>query len=84
MVASSWVEQVRSLLAEAFEIPLDEIPPDLEFGGIRKWDSMGHMEIMLRLEVQYGIGLDADLIRTLTSITAIAACIEEKSNDTNT
>jgi acyl carrier protein len=39
---------------------------------------MGHMEIMLRLEAQFGIELDTDLIRQLTSIPEIVAYIEEK------
>lgn len=78
MVASDLLDRVCSLLAEAFELPVDEIPPNLEFGGIKKWDSMGHMEIMLRLEAEFGIELDTDLIRQLTSIPEIVAYIEEK------
>ena len=78
MVASDLLDRVRSLLAEAFELPVDEIPPNLEFGGIKKWDSMGHMEIMLRLEAEFSIELDTDLIRQLTSIPEIVAYIEEK------
>jgi len=78
MVGSDLLDRVRALLAEAFELPVDEIPPDLEFGGVKKWDSMGHMEIMLRLEAEFGIELDTDLIRQLTSIPEIIAYIEEK------
>jgi acyl carrier protein len=84
MVASEWIDRVRSLLADAFELPVDEIPPDLEFGGIKKWDSMGHMEVMLRLEAQFGIELDTDLIRQLTGIPAIVAYLEERENDQHT
>ena len=78
MVGSDLLDRVRALLAEAFELPVDEIPPDLEFGGVKKWDSMGHMEVMLRLEAQFGIELDTDLIRQLTSIPEIVAYIEEQ------
>jgi len=77
MVASEWVDQVRLLLAEAFELPVEEIPPGLEFGGIKKWDSMGHMEVMLRLEARFGIELDTDLIRQLTSIPEIVSYLEK-------
>jgi len=78
MVGSDLVDRVRALLAEAFELPVDEIPPELEFGGIKQWDSMGHMEVMLRLEAGFGIELDTDLIRQLTSIPETVAYIEEK------
>ena len=78
MVASDLVDRVRSLLAEAFEVPVVEIPADLEFGGIKQWDSMGHMEVMLRLEAQFGIELDTDLISQLTSIPEIVAYLEKQ------
>jgi len=78
MGASVLIDRVRSMLAEAFEVPVDEIPADLEFGGIKQWDSMGHMEVMLRLEAGFGIELDTDLISRLTSIPEIVAYIEEK------
>ena len=43
-------ENLRNLMAEAFQVSLDEITPDLAFGDLPQWDSMGHMELMMRLE----------------------------------
>lgn len=65
------VESVRALLAEAFSLPKEEIPPDLAFGGLKQWDSMGHMGVMLLLEERFGVPIDAELIATLTSVAAI-------------
>jgi citrate synthase len=71
------VELVRTLLADAFVISKEEIPTDLAFGGIKQWDSMGHMGVMLLLEERFGVPIDADLIATLTSVPAICDYISK-------
>ncbi|OIO86759.1 MAG: hypothetical protein AUK02_05695, partial [Anaerolineae bacterium CG2_30_58_95] len=63
-------KNVQNLIAEALQVTIDEIPPNLAFGGIKQWDSMGHMGILLLLEERFGVPIDADVIATLTSIPA--------------
>jgi citrate synthase len=65
------IENVQALIAEALLVTAAEIPPDLAFGGIKQWDSMGHMSIMLLLEERFGVPIDADVIAMLTSLPAI-------------
>jgi citrate synthase len=65
------VDQVRALVAEALQVSSDQITPVLEFGGIKEWDSMGHMGVMLLLEQRFGIPIDADVIASLTSVLVI-------------
>jgi len=67
----SQLENVRTLLAEALQVPMDTVRPDLRFGDLPQWDSMGHMEIMMQLEMQMGIEVNADTISMLISIPAI-------------
>jgi len=64
-------ERVQELIAEALQVPMEQVTPDLAFGGIKQWDSMGHMSIMLLLEERFGVPIDADVIAALTSIPAI-------------
>ena len=66
-------EKIRLLLKEIFQLPLEEIPPDLAFGDVPQWDSMGHMEVMMHLEEQFGVEVNADTIGELISIPAICA-----------
>ena len=54
--------QVQALLAEAIQVPPDQITPDLAFGDLPQWDSMGHMEVMMRLEEQFVVEIKADTI----------------------
>jgi len=73
-------QQVRSLLAEAIQVPQDMVTPDLSFGDLPQWDSLGHMEVMLRLEEEFGVDIDADTIAQLVSIPEICRFLEEKGH----
>jgi len=67
--------RVQAALAEALNVPVDQITPELAFGDLPQWDSMGHMEVMMRLEERFGIEINADTITALTSVPAITAHI---------
>jgi len=70
--------RIQALVAEALETPIDQIKPDLEFGSIPAWDSMGHMSIMMLLEEKFGVEIDADKIASLTSLPAICAFVAKE------
>ena len=69
-------EAVRALLADALQVPKDMITPDMAFGDLPQWDSLGHMEVMMRLEEQYGVEISPDTIASLISIPDICAHLE--------
>lgn len=72
----SLVAQVQALLAEAIQAPPELVTPDLAFGDLPQWDSLGHMEVMLRLEEQFGVVIDTDTIARLISIPEICKYLE--------
>ena len=71
-------QRVRSLLAEAIQVPGEMVTSDLSFGDLPQWDSLGHMEVMLRLEEEFGVAIDAETIAQLISIPEICHFLEEK------
>jgi acyl carrier protein len=73
---SEILPQVKFVLAEVFKLPPEELPDDLIFGDIPQWDSMGHMDVMLSLEENFGIEVTAETIGGLTSLQAICAYLE--------
>jgi acyl carrier protein len=73
-------EQVQTIIADAIQVPIDQVPPDLSFGDLPQWDSMGHMEVMMHLEQQFGIEINADTIASLISIPEICAYLKENSH----
>ncbi len=72
--------RVQAALGEALRVPLEQVPPEMAFGDLPQWDSMGHMEVMMALEVSFGIEINADTIAQLTSIPAICSYIEENGH----
>ncbi len=68
---------VRDLLANALEIPIERVGPDLAFGDLPEWDSMGHMSVMVSLEQRFGVQINSDTIAQLTSLPAITTYLDE-------
>jgi acyl carrier protein len=68
-------EQVKALLAEALQLEPELVTPDLTFGDIPQWDSMGHMEVMMRLEEYFGVEINPDTIASLISLPLICEYI---------
>ena len=74
---SPFSKHVQILLAETINVPVELITPDLAFGDLPQWDSLGHMEIMMNLEQQFGVDINADTIAELISIPEICAYLEQ-------
>jgi acyl carrier protein len=74
---------LQALFAETLQVPPELITPDLAFGDIPQWDSLGHMEVMLRLEEQFGVSVDADTIAQLVSIPEICEYLAAHSASSN-
>lgn len=72
----SALSRVQALIAEILQIPPESITTNLAFGDIVEWDSMGHMRLMMALETQFGLDIDADSIQALTTVSAICAYLE--------
>jgi acyl carrier protein len=72
--------RIEALLVESLRVPPDQITPELAFGDLPQWDSMGHMEVMMALEAQFGIEINADTITTLTSVPAITNYLQENGH----
>lgn len=64
-------EQIQAVLVEALRVSPELVTPELAFGDLPQWDSMGHMEVMMYLEQYFGIEINNDTIADLTSIPAI-------------
>lgn len=73
-------KRIQALLVESLRVPPDQITPELTFGDLPQWDSMGHMEVMMALEAQFGIEINADTITTLTSVPAITNYLQENGH----
>jgi len=70
------LENVQKALASALNVDTSEIGADTQFGDLPQWDSMGHMEVLVALEKEFGVEVSADTITNLVSVPAICQYLE--------
>jgi acyl carrier protein len=73
------VDQVAALVAQTLDVRREEVGPDSSMLDIPSWDSIGHMNICLALEQQFGKVFDLDSVATATSVRRLAALVENRS-----
>lgn len=78
--STNLIDQIQTAIAQALQVPATEVSPELAFGDLPQWDSMGHMEVLMTLEAEFGIEINAETITALTSIPAIHTYLTEQGN----
>lgn len=66
-------DSLKALICDALRLPEGAYTPELRLGAVPQWDSMGHMEVLARLEDDFGVEVSPDLIARLTSVEEIAS-----------
>jgi acyl carrier protein len=70
-------ERLRGVLADVLEVSEDEIPDDASTESLPGWDSLRQIELMLALELEYGVRIPADAMVELQSVDAIERVLAE-------
>ncbi|HEX3693124.1 MAG TPA: acyl carrier protein [Solirubrobacteraceae bacterium] len=64
-------ESLKHILAEILGCASEEIPDDAQLTMLDGWDSLRHLELMLELEAEFDIHIQAKEIRELASLEQI-------------
>lgn len=64
-------EELTALVSATLGIPAALVVDELAFGSIPEWDSLNHVQLMLRLEASYGVEVDEDRMIALTDVRTI-------------
>lgn len=64
--------RARALLAEALGLGLHQVKDDAGVASLEEWDSLGHMRIVVAIERDIGVTLEAEQILGLSSTADIA------------
>ena len=67
--------RVRAIIAKQFELSPSEPLDNLGMGNPPAWDSMGHMELLVTIEDDFGVRFPAHSIATLTTVQAIVEAL---------
>jgi len=70
--------RLAQVVAGVFQLDSREISPELGIGAIEGWDSLGHLNLVLRLEDAFGIRFTTEEIPQLTSVEQIQKSLVEK------
>jgi acyl carrier protein len=70
--------RLARVFAEILSLPLDRVHPDLKPGDVKRWDSVGHVTLVVAIEEEFAIQLEAEEIMEFTSFQAIASAIERR------
>ncbi len=63
--------RLKDVLAREWGIDARTIPDDAALNRFEKWDSLGHIGILLALSSSFGLPLNAENVQTLQSIPLI-------------
>jgi acyl carrier protein len=71
-------EQIIAAIAEALGCEPSSLHADVGHGRHPKWDSLGHLRVMLSLEKKFGVILNENTMNNCTSIKSILDHISSK------
>ncbi len=72
------VDRVATLFEKAFKVEPDEFSPDLVPEDVLLWDSLGHMNLVLELEDEFGLQFEVDEITEMSSAGKIIEILQSK------
>lgn len=75
------IDEVRKVLASTFEIPIEQVHGDCSNQTIERWDSIGHINLMMALEQHFGLRFTTEEIMQMSTLAAICAVLEGKGSE---
>lgn len=69
--------RIVGTISRVFRIPAESIPLTASMDALPAWDSMGHMELIVSIEKEFGVTFPTYRLPDLVSIAAIAEALRE-------
>ena len=70
------LEDIKKLVSEVLNIPIESINNNSSINDIIEWDSLSHMTIIINLEKALSIQFSGEDITEMTSIASIKKTID--------
>jgi len=74
-------ERIKSIVADSFDLPYDEVTLDTGPSNTVSWDSFGQMDLVLNIEKEFDITLEFDEIFKIISTQTLLEVVENKLNE---
>ena len=72
------LDQVRQIVADIFDVPIEDVTADSSSQSIESWDSLAHLNLVLSLEHAFGLRFTPDEIAELISVSAIVERVQRE------
>ena len=71
-------EKLKMIFFRLFNVPAQDFNFSLSNKNVAGWDSLKHMDLILSIEENFGIRLEADDIVKMTNVENITKILESK------
>jgi acyl carrier protein len=72
-------QRVRKVIATSFHLSPEDAQDELRMGNPASWDSLGHMELVLAIETEFGVTFPNFVIAELVNVGAIVRAIQDRN-----
>ena len=72
------IERLAAIFEKVFGVEAGEFLPDLTPEDVLRWDSLGHMTLVMDLEDEFGVHFEVDEITEMTSAGKIIEMLQAK------
>jgi acyl carrier protein len=72
-------ERLQQVFVTVFDNDAIELTPQLTADDVDEWDSLSHINLMLAIELEFGIEFDQSEIQDFANVGELMASIEEKT-----
>jgi len=69
--------RVKKVISQVFNVPAESINENTSPDTLKKWDSLGHMNLVIALEEEFGITLSEQQIIEILNYPLIVHTIKE-------
>jgi acyl carrier protein len=63
--------RLKEVLADSFNLSPEAIPDDAKIGDLEQWTSLGHLELMMSVEMKFGVQIPMEGMLELVSLQAL-------------
>ncbi len=71
-------DRLVALVTEALQLPAGSLSPDSTSAELDEWDSLAHLQILMRVEEEFGVSVEMEVAAELASISEILDYIERE------
>lgn len=69
--------QVCLVIARALELPPQSVSAQAKQGELDKWDSLGHLNVVMEIEAEFGVSFSTDEAIAMRSVPQIVTIVAQ-------